>query len=37
MINERRPLVEDIDSLPLPAYDLFPMEHYRLLRDAQLL
>jgi len=31
-INERRPLVEDIDSLPWPAYDLFPIEVYRLLR-----
>ncbi len=31
-INERRPLVEEIDSLPWPAYDLFPVEVYRLLR-----
>ena len=31
-INERRPLIEDIDSIPFPAYGLFPMEHYRLLR-----
>jgi anaerobic magnesium-protoporphyrin IX monomethyl ester cyclase len=31
-VNERRPLVEDVDSLPLPAYDLFPMDYYRLLR-----
>jgi|GEM_PF-347452 len=22
--NERRPFIEDLDSLPLPAYDLFP-------------
>lgn len=27
-LNERRPLIEDIDSIPLPAYDLFNMEHY---------
>lgn len=31
-INERRPLIEDIDSIPFPAYELFPMEYYRLLR-----
>jgi len=29
-INERQPLIEDIDSIPFPAYDLFPMEYYRL-------
>ncbi len=32
VINERRPLIRDIDSIPFPAYDLFPMEYYRLLR-----
>ncbi|MFH0779999.1 MAG: radical SAM protein [Parcubacteria group bacterium] len=32
VINERRPLIQDIDSLPFPAYDLFPIEYYRLLR-----
>ncbi len=32
VINERRPLIQDIDSLPFPAYDMFPMEYYRLLR-----
>lgn len=32
IINERRPLIKDIDSLSWPAYDLFPMEYYRLLR-----
>ena len=31
-INERRPLIEDIDSIPFPAYELFPMQYYRLLR-----
>jgi len=31
-INPRQPLVQDLDSLPLPAYDLFEMEHYRLFR-----
>lgn len=32
IINERRPLIEDIDSIPMPAYHLFPMNYYRLLR-----
>jgi anaerobic magnesium-protoporphyrin IX monomethyl ester cyclase len=32
VINERRPLIEDIDAIPFPAYQLFPMEYYRLLR-----
>lgn len=31
-VNPRRPLIADIDSIPFPAYDLFPMEYYRLLR-----
>ncbi|MFA4884204.1 MAG: radical SAM protein [Candidatus Margulisiibacteriota bacterium] len=32
VVNERRPLIEDIDSIPFPAYELFPIEYYRLLR-----
>jgi len=32
IINERRPLIEDLDSIPFPAYELLPMEYYRLLR-----
>ena len=31
-INERRPLIQDIDALPLPAYERFPVEIYRLAR-----
>ncbi len=31
--NERRAVIADVDSIPLPAYELFPMEYYRLLRD----
>jgi radical SAM superfamily enzyme YgiQ (UPF0313 family) len=31
-VNERRPLLVDIDAIPFPAYDLFPMQYYRLLR-----
>ena len=29
-INERQPLIEDINTISFPAYDMFPMEHYRL-------
>jgi len=32
IVNERRTLIQDIDSIPFPAYHLFPMEYYRLLR-----
>jgi len=32
VINERQPLIQDIDSIPFPAYDLFPIDYYRLLR-----
>lgn len=32
----KRPPVEDIDSLALPAHDLFPMDHYTLLRDPNM-
>lgn len=31
-INPPRPLIEDVDSIPMPAYHLFNIEHYRLLR-----
>lgn len=31
-INERRPLIKDVDSIPVPAYHLFPIDYYRLLR-----
>jgi len=27
-----RPLIQDIDEIPFPAWDLFPMDHYTLLR-----
>lgn len=33
IINERRPLIADIDTIPFPAYEMFPMEYYRLLRE----
>ena len=32
IINERRPLIKDVDSIPFPAYHLFPIDYYRLLR-----
>lgn len=31
-VNERRDLIKDIDSVPFPAYHLFPVEYYRLYR-----
>jgi len=32
VINERRALIKDIDTIPFPAYHLFPLDYYRLLR-----
>lgn len=32
IVTERQPLIEDLDSIPWPAYDLFPIEIYRLMR-----
>ncbi|MCX6050952.1 MAG: radical SAM protein [Campylobacterales bacterium] len=31
-INPSRPLIEDVDTIPMPAYHLFNIEHYRLMR-----
>ncbi|QJB56568.1 radical SAM protein [Pseudodesulfovibrio sp. zrk46] len=28
-ITPRRPVIEDIDAIPFPAWDLFPIEYYR--------
>ncbi len=33
IVNERRPLIKDIDAIPWPAYELFPIEYYRLMRE----
>lgn len=33
VVNKRRSLIKDLDSLPFPAYELFPMEFYRLSRE----
>jgi len=32
VVNERRQLISDLDKIPFPAYELFPVEYYRLLR-----
>lgn len=32
----KRALIKDIDSIPFPAWDLFPMEHYVLTRGARI-
>jgi anaerobic magnesium-protoporphyrin IX monomethyl ester cyclase len=32
-ITERRPLIDTIDEIDFPAWDLFPMDHYSLLRS----
>jgi len=32
VINEKRDLIKDIDTIPFPAYNLFPIDYYRLLR-----
>lgn len=33
VIAPRRTLIKDLDTIPWPAYELFPMEFYRLLRN----
>jgi radical SAM superfamily enzyme YgiQ (UPF0313 family) len=32
VINEREKLIEDVDSIPWPAWDLFPMDYYTMMR-----
>lgn len=36
VINERRPLIKDVDSILPPAYHLFPIDYYRLLRPPNI-
>ncbi len=31
-VNPRRPLIQDVDSIPFPAYESFPVDYYRLIR-----
>lgn len=33
VVNERRPLISDIDTIPRPLYEKFPMWYYRLIRQ----
>jgi anaerobic magnesium-protoporphyrin IX monomethyl ester cyclase len=35
LMNPPRPFIEDIENLPAPAYDLFPMKHYPLPPDLK--
>lgn len=32
VVNERRSLIPDIDTIPFPAYELFPIQYYRMYR-----
>lgn len=32
IVNEREKLIQSIDSIPMPAWDLFPMDYYTLMR-----
>ena len=32
IINEREPLIKEVDSIPYPAWDLFPMDYYAMMR-----
>jgi len=36
IINPPRPFIENIENLPIPAYDLFPMEKYPLPPDVKI-
>lgn len=33
IVTPRRPLIENIDEIDMPAYDLFPINNYALMRD----
>lgn len=35
VITPKRKLIKDIDSIPFPAYELFPIEYYRLVREPR--
>ncbi|WP_010681164.1 B12-binding domain-containing radical SAM protein [Acetivibrio cellulolyticus] len=32
IVNPRRELIENINEIPMPAFDLFPIDHYAMLR-----
>ncbi len=33
--NEKRELIKNVDSISMPAYDMFPIEYYRLFRSPK--
>nr|WP_320017116.1 radical SAM protein [uncultured Desulfobacter sp.] len=35
IVNPRRNLIENIDNIPMPAYELFPIEFYRLVKESK--
>jgi len=35
-INEHQPLIKDIDTIPFPAWDLFPIDYYSLFRNPHM-
>ena len=32
IINKRRPLIQDLDSIPFPAYEMFSIDYYKLIK-----
>lgn len=36
IVTPKRELIQDVDSIPMPAWDLFPMDHYALLRAPRI-
>ena len=32
IVNEKEGVIQEIDTIPMPAWDLFPMDHYTLMR-----
>ncbi|MHA2321915.1 MAG: B12-binding domain-containing radical SAM protein [Candidatus Thorarchaeota archaeon] len=36
VITEEQPLIQDLDTIPFPAYDLFPIDYYSLLRMSHI-
>lgn len=34
--TDKRELIKDIDNIPFPAWDMFPINHYALLRDPKI-
>ena len=35
-VNDRERLIEDVNSIPFPAWDLFPMDYYTMMRAPQI-